>query len=67
MGGKCQDCGYSKCTAALDFHYLDPKTKDKDIKTLTKGCWDKVLIELKKCVLICANCHRERHWNQKHR
>lgn len=23
-GGKCQICGYNKCTSALEFHHLDP-------------------------------------------
>lgn len=61
-GGCCVKCGYNKCIAALEFHHLDPK--EKDFSLGNKGnCigWDKVKIELDKCILVCANCHREIH------
>lgn len=59
-GGRCQRCGYDKCIAALDFHHLHGKdfTISSDGKTFS---WEKVKIELDKCVLLCANCHREVH------
>jgi len=59
-GGKCIVCGYNKCTWALEFHHIDPKEKEFSIsdKGYTRS-WDKVKIELDKCVLLCANCHRE--------
>lgn len=61
-GGKCEVCGYSKCFAALDFHHIDGKKKDFGIsaKGITRR-WEKIVVELDKCVLICANCHREIH------
>lgn len=61
-GGKCEKCGYNKCNAALDFHHLDPKEKDFALssKGITRG-WERVKNELDKCVLLCANCHREIH------
>ena len=31
-GGKCKICGYSKYFGALDFHHLDPSTKDIKFK-----------------------------------
>lgn len=61
-GGKCSICGYSKCYSALEFHHLNPSEKDftiaqnssyKNMKILKK--------ELDKCILVCANCHREIH------
>ncbi len=59
-GGKCQVCGYAKYQGALDLHHKDPKTKKFGIgdKGYTRS-WDKVRTELDKCVLVCANCHRE--------
>lgn len=59
-GGKCYFCGYSKCQNALDFHHIDPSTKEFGIgsKGYTRS-WEKVKEELNKCVLVCANCHRE--------
>ena len=59
-GGKCQSCGYNRCEAALELHHLDPKTKSFGIgeKGYTRS-WLKVKAELDKCILLCANCHRE--------
>jgi hypothetical protein len=46
----------------LDFHHIDPTTKDEGICVLiSTGIWDKVKAELDKCILVCANCHREMH------
>lgn len=61
-GGKCQKCGYNKCIAALEFHHLDPTQKEFSIgnKGYTRS-WDKIQQELDKCILVCANCHREIH------
>jgi len=61
-GGKCQICGYSRCLIALDFHHIDESTKEFGLsqRDLTKS-WVKILVELNKCVLVCANCHREIH------
>lgn len=63
-GGCCQikNCGYNKCNAALEFHHLDPN--EKDFSLSYKGhctAWEKVKEELDKCILVCANCHREIH------
>ncbi|MEI7999365.1 MAG: hypothetical protein WCH62_07675 [Candidatus Omnitrophota bacterium] len=62
MGGKCSACGYHKCDDALEFHHLDRSKKDFGISS--KGyarSWQKVKEELDKCLLLCANCHREEH------
>lgn len=63
-GNKCSKCGYDTCTAALEFHHIDPKNKEFSIsaKGYTRS-WDKVKEELDKCELVCANCHRELHAN----
>jgi hypothetical protein len=67
LGGKCNKCGYDKCPAALDFHHLDPAEKDFTISQVSRTSWnDKLKAELDKCVLLCANCHRETHWEEKH-
>lgn len=58
-GGKCQICGYNKCPAALDLHHISGK---KDFGIGDKGytrSWKTVKKELDKCILVCANCHRE--------
>jgi hypothetical protein len=62
MGGKCVKCGYSRNYAALEFHHLDPSKKEINISgNGIKGSWKRLMEELKKCVLICSNCHREEH------
>lgn len=65
-GGKCQKCGYNKCEGALQFHHLDPKEKDFTIGqvSLSKELnMDILYQEVDKCILVCANCHAEIHWN----
>lgn len=61
-GGKCQCCGYHACDSALEFHHLSPDKKDFGIgqKGYTRS-WEKIKQELDKCILVCANCHREIH------
>jgi hypothetical protein len=60
-GGKCTQCGYDKCDRALEFHHLDPTEKDFIISKNIALKFDKMKPELDKCILVCANCHREIH------
>lgn len=62
LGGKCCFCGYDRCLDALDFHHFDEKTKKFGLSQngMTRS-WEKTKAELKKCILVCANCHREIH------
>jgi hypothetical protein len=66
LGGKCSRCGYSKYPEVLEFHHKDPRQKDFNI-SLKGHCrsWERVKNEIKKCDLLCANCHREIHVEQK--
>jgi hypothetical protein len=61
-GGKCQICGYGRCQEAMEFHHLDGSMKDFGIshKGYTRS-WRRVKSELDKCIMLCANCHREVH------
>lgn len=61
-GGRCIFCGYDRDPTALDFHHVDEKTKVFGLSTrgLTRS-WKKIRDELDKCMLVCANCHREIH------
>jgi|LakMenE01Jun11ns_1017448.scaffolds.fasta_scaffold9887178_4 hypothetical protein len=61
-GGKCENCGYDKCVAAMDFHHKNPE--EKDFALSSKGSthsWKKITEEADKCSLLCSNCHRELH------
>ena len=62
-GGKCEVCGYSKNISALDFHHIDPSTKlfQIDARTFANTNLDALQVEIDKCSLLCANCHREMH------
>jgi hypothetical protein len=63
MGGKCQICGYHKCNAALELHHLDPSEKEFGFGGLRANIksFDTIKQELKKCILLCSNCHKEVH------
>ena len=63
-GGKCQQCGYDGCYAAFDFHHRDPNEKEFLWSKCRGRAWETIKIELDKCDLLCANCHRERHFNK---
>jgi len=64
FGGKCSECGYSKCLGAMTFHHKNSKTKvmGLDVRHCSNNSWEKLLAEAKKCVLLCMNCHAARHW-----
>ena len=60
-GGKCELCGYGKCISALEFHH-NGQGKDGHLSTIIKNASkQKALKEVEKCILLCANCHREAH------
>jgi len=67
-GGACSICGYNKCVAALDFHHKDESQKDFGFGGSGYGYnIKKLLPEIKKCILICSNCHRALHFPDKHK
>lgn len=58
-GGKCSRCGYQGHIASFDFHHLDPKKKNFGIGNFKNRSLSNLQDELAKCILLCANCHRE--------
>lgn len=57
---KCRLCGEAE-PVALDFHHLDPNEKDfepSNLKTYSRGT---IKREVRKCVVLCSNCHRKVH------
>lgn len=63
FGGKCERCGYDKCIGSLHFHHTDPSNKSFDISGNHGRKISSLIEECKKCILICANCHGEEHYN----
>lgn len=61
-GGKCEDCGYDEHIGSLEFHHLDPATKEFAISAYVARLGTaRLAAEVAKCVLVCASCHRLRH------
>lgn len=63
-GNHCVDCNISHPKypyQVFDFHHIDPKHKDMDWSMIRLATKSKMISELDKCVLLCANCHRIRH------
>jgi len=58
----CSICGYNKCNAALDFHHIDTATKGEvSLSSLLSCLSERLVDEIEKCMVVCANCHREIH------
>lgn len=60
LGGKCSKCGYNRSLQALDFHHKD-NNKEFELSKNMKKKLSFLEKEAKKCILLCANCHREEH------
>lgn len=63
LGGKCAICGYDKCKNVLSFHHLNPDEKEFGLGGIRgfSRSWHSIVSELRKCVLLCSNCHAEVH------
>lgn len=57
----CQKCGYKKCGQALHFHHRDPGTKKFAVSMNNGYTISKVKEEMRKCDILCGNCHAEEH------
>lgn len=61
---KCK-CGEDRWWV-LDFHHRDPLTKEYNISSLIrKGSKKNILKEIEKCDVLCSNCHRDLHYQEK--
>lgn len=55
----CARCGYCEDPRALDFDHTDPETKVAGIaRMLPYAPWSRIVAEIAKCTILCANCHR---------
>jgi hypothetical protein len=61
----CVKCGEDH-PACFDFHHIDPKMKDGLIsKMIKRASMERVISEIEKCDVLCANCHRKLHCKKK--
>ena len=70
----CFFCKYKKCPEALQFHHLNKSTKlfgisDKLSKknNLSKIKWKEIKNEIRKCTILCANCHAEETYKERNK
>jgi len=61
----CVRCGQDH-PATLDFHHRDPSEKEVLISKITLKGWsiERMMIEINKCDVLCANCHRILHYDE---
>jgi len=64
FGGKCHKCGNNNIFQ-LEFHHVNGEDKEINVGNLLKGRWSEVELEMKKCILLCSNCHAELHYDRK--
>ncbi|MEK6860588.1 MAG: hypothetical protein AABY07_01335 [Nanoarchaeota archaeon] len=61
---KCNRCDENH-PATLHFHHIDPKKKIMSLAMMINHAWskEKILLEMEKCEVLCANCHAKEHYN----
>lgn len=55
----CSLCGYNKTPTAIEFHYINQQDKENTISQIKT--FATLSAEIDKCIMVCANCHRELH------
>lgn len=62
-GLSCSRCSESH-PATLQFHHRNPNEKEFSVSMFRRGKYSKarILAEIEKCEVICANCHAKEHW-----
>ena len=60
----CKNCG-EKRWWVLEFHHRDPKQKEFNIGHLSTRSMHKMQKEMEKCDILCANCHRDFHHQER--
>jgi hypothetical protein len=63
----CTDChlSFEGREYLCDFHHINDKVDSITTMVTFRKSKEEILEEIKKCVPLCANCHRTRHYGSK--
>jgi hypothetical protein len=63
-GLSCSSCGFNH-PACIDFHH-PPGTKEHSVNELAQnGRYKLAYKEAAKCIVLCSNCHRIHHYDER--
>jgi hypothetical protein len=60
LGGECEKCGETNIFL-LEFHHKSKTEKETTIWAIQDYRWSIIEKEIKKCILLCGNCHGKLH------
>ncbi len=66
-GRRCMSCGIESTMPIYELHHHDQEGKETNVSSIMHHSWDKVQKELRKCILVCSNCHRILHHTERER
>ena len=62
----CTDCGGSFHACSMDFDHRDPREKQYTVtRMIGRSGTERILAEVAKCDIVCANCHRLRTFERR--
>lgn len=63
LGNQCNHCRGVFHPSIFEFHHVNPEEKEVHPSQALQKSWENFKLELDKCILLCANCHRLVHHN----
>ncbi len=64
LASLCKECG-EKDPRTLDFHHRDPNEKSFNLSSFASHSIRQLKAEIEKCDVLCANCHRIHHYEER--
>jgi len=66
-GRRCMICGVELEEPVYELHHHDQEGKETNLSSIMHHSWEKIEKELRKCILLCSNCHRVCHHLERER
>ena len=66
-GRRCMICGIASELPIYELHHHDQAGKETNVSSIMHHSYSKVERELRKCILVCSNCHRIAHHQERMR